>query len=516
MTVDDLLLRSNVHNCNRGTNKDGTRRKDKASGGCMNNKWGKCKARFPRPTFLKTFIDEFGAISLRKMEAWLNTITPLVTYLFRCNTDVTSLSSGTAIKGVVLYVSDYITKTTLKTHTIFDSIKSVFHRNSEMIGGSLPMKEKARRFMTKIANLLSAKAEMGAPMICMYLLGNPDHYTSHIFVPFYWQMYVAEVRRQFASDTVGDLQPQKFTLIKKKGRLVGLSPVHDYVHRASELDHISLFEWIKHYKREKLRGSKKKACSADDNEMLTNELEDCEEALDVEESEISFQTTPELPLVDDDEVPVVDKPSSKSKNVFHFQKEHPLHGSHAMYFIRDNSHRVPNFAGANLPRRDQGDREYYCCSMLTLFKPWRSGIDLRESSTSSWEDAFQRHIFRDHEIEMMKNFNIRYECLDARDDFRAQLKKGAASTDLFGSWEKMDGEDDDCDGPSDMNGPSIEFDDAPSDPLGLGRKQIRRMKEMEMVNDMLTATGWTDPILGNADGPQTKQNLFWETMGARG
>ena len=345
----------------------------------MNNKWGKCKARFPRPMFLKTFIDELGSITLKKMEAWLNTVTPLVTYLFRCNTDVTSLSSGTAIKAVVLYVSDYITKSTLKMHTIFDSIKSVFNRNSEMIGGSLPMKEKVRHFMTKIANLLSAKAEMGAPMICMYLLGNPDHYTSHDFVPFYWQLYVAEVRRQFDSIDIDSVQqPQKVTLIKKKGRLVGLSPVHDYVHRASELDHVSLFEWIKCYKREKLHGSKKKAPSADNNEILTNE--DCEEAVDTENSELSFQTTP---LVDDDEVADHDKPSRRPKNVFYFQKEHPLHESHAMCLIRDSSRQVPNFAGANLPRRDQGDREYYFSSMLTLFKPWRSGTDLRESSTSS-------------------------------------------------------------------------------------------------------------------------------------
>ena len=34
--------------------------------------------------------------------------------IFCCNTDVASLSSGTAIKAVVIYVSDYITKTTLK------------------------------------------------------------------------------------------------------------------------------------------------------------------------------------------------------------------------------------------------------------------------------------------------------------------------------------------------------------------------------------------------------------------
>ena len=32
MTVDDLLLRSNIHTCNRGMNKDGTRKKNKASG----------------------------------------------------------------------------------------------------------------------------------------------------------------------------------------------------------------------------------------------------------------------------------------------------------------------------------------------------------------------------------------------------------------------------------------------------------------------------------------------------
>ena len=498
MIVDDLLLRSNVHSCNRGTNKDGSRRKDKASGGCMNNKWGKCKARFPRPTFLKTFIDELGSITLKKTEAWLNTITPLVTYLFRCNTDVTSLSSGTAIKGVVLYVSDYITKSTLKTHTIFDSIKSVFNRNGEMIGGSLPMKEKARRFMTKIANLLSAKAEMGAPMICMYLLGNPDHYTSHVFIPFYWQMYVAEVRRQF--DVLDSFQqPQKVTLIKRKGKLVGLSPVHDYIHRASELDHVNLFEWIKCYKREKLRRSKKKAPSTDNDEKLT--IEDCEEAIDAENSDLSFESTP---LVDDNEV--VDKPEIRSKNMFHFQKEHPLHGSHAMYLVRNNSRRVPNFAGANLPRCDQGDREYYCSSMLTLFKPWRNGTDLRES-TSSWEEAFQRHSFQRNEMDMMNNFNIRYECLDARDDFRAQLKKGTA-TNLFGSWETVDAEDNHCDDPSNLNEPTIEFDDAPSDPLGLGQKQIKRMKEMEMVNHMLTATGWTDPILGNDDRQHPAAAIF--------
>ncbi len=212
-TVDDLLLKSNVHNCEKYTTKSGRKRKDKDSYGCRNNKWGKCKARFPRPLSNETTVDaDSGAINMKKSERWINTITQVVTYLFRCNTDITCLLSGTAIKAVVMYVSDYITKSSLKTHTIFESIRSIFHKNSEMIGGSLPMKEKARMIMTKVVNMISAKMEMGAPMISMYLLGNPDHYTDHKFIPFYWQSFVAEAERAFRDD----LAPMKVTLVKQK------------------------------------------------------------------------------------------------------------------------------------------------------------------------------------------------------------------------------------------------------------------------------------------------------------
>ncbi|KAF8225699.1 hypothetical protein L208DRAFT_1117873, partial [Tricholoma matsutake] len=64
-----------------------------------------------------------------------------------------------------------------------------------MIGGSDTRKEKACKLMTKIINSLSTKMEMGSPMIFMYLLGNPDHYKSHQFHPFYWQSFVQECRK---------------------------------------------------------------------------------------------------------------------------------------------------------------------------------------------------------------------------------------------------------------------------------------------------------------------------------
>ena len=498
-TVDDLILRSNLHSCNRGTNKDGTRRKNKASGGCMDNKWKKCKARFPRPTFLKTVIDELGTISMKKFEAWLNTFTPLVTYALRCNTDVTSLSSGTAIKAVVLYVSDYITKSTLKTHTIFDSIRSVFQKNSEMINGSLPMKEKARRFMTKVANLLSAKAEMGAPMICMYLLGNPDHYTSHSFVPFYWQSFVGEVRRIF--EEASEEQQLKMTLIKKKGKIIGLSPVQDYVHRAPELEHVNLYEWMRCYKREKLR-QRKKMCAKNEDTGSADIIPE-EDAVSAGDGwDTSFQSAESYTENNGPTGSGCDK--NKSKNHYRFMKEHPLHETHAMRFIPDNMLRIPSFVGANLPRRDQGDREYYCCSMLTIFKPWRSGLDLKRSRTATWDEEFAGHVFSNTELTIMKNLNIRYECLDARDDYRAQLKKGSSQA-FLGSWE-AEKEEMDCE---DVGPAMVDFDDLPEDPVSIGPKHCKRLKETEVINSLLSFMGWTEPVQFDFQQPNFQPERFF-------
>ena len=61
--------------------------------------------------------------------------------------------------------------------------------------------------------------------------------------------------------------------------------------------------------------------------------------------------------------------------------------------------------------------------MLALFHPggWRSGSQLK-SSSESWEDAFGRVEFLPEHERIMKNMNLLYECLDARDDYAFQSK----------------------------------------------------------------------------------------------
>ena len=481
-TTDDLLLRSNVHSCNKGMKKDGTRKKNKTYASCMDNRWGKCKARFPRPLVPESVIDETGAVTIKKSEPWINTFTHIVTYLLRCNTDVTSLASGTAIKGVIMYVSDYIVKSSLKTHVIFDSIRSVFQKNGEMIGGSLPTKEKARRFMTKVANLLSAKAEMGAPMISMYLLGNPDHYTDHTFVPFYWQPYIQEAQCDFGGENSNSAQPQKVAIIKMRGRIVGLSPVHDYIHRPQEAYNICLYDWIRCYKREKFRKSP--------NVGKDNTPEICTDDLDNDNSITLEGEEPVIDLFSDAETDTEETRVRDSKNrLLSFKAEHPLSDSHGIRYIKNNVRRVPNFLGANLPRCDKGDRENYCCTMLALFKPWRSGIDLKKAD-QTWDIAFQNFEFTSEQKRYMLNFNVRYECLDARDDYRAQMK---SSDVIAGSWDDENG--DEIHDELHVTGPAhIELDDIPFDPFSSGPIQKRRVQDMISIKHMMTRIGWTDPL----------------------
>ena len=117
-------------------------------------------------------------------------------------------------------------------------------------------------------------------MICMYLLGNPDHYTSHIFAPFYWQSFVTEVKQDF---DINKNEIKKVALNKRKRKIVGLSPVHDCIYRSSELEDICLYDWIQCYHHKKIKKTKSENCSNVD-------ADDMSEA----GSDISFDTVTEV------------------------------------------------------------------------------------------------------------------------------------------------------------------------------------------------------------------------------
>ncbi|KAF8800810.1 hypothetical protein BYT27DRAFT_7116618 [Phlegmacium glaucopus] len=102
--------------------------------------------------------------------------------------------SGTSIKAVISYVTDYISKPVLKTHQIFSTPYNILDKNSKLEHDDPSQTDDAHKIILKIVNALSTKMEIGSPMAAMYLLQNPDHYTSHKFIPFWWKSFVHHIR----------------------------------------------------------------------------------------------------------------------------------------------------------------------------------------------------------------------------------------------------------------------------------------------------------------------------------
>ena len=345
--------------------------------------------------------------------------------------------------------------------------------------------------MNKIVNALSVKSEMGGPMVCMYLLGNPDHYTNHTFVPFFWYSFVAEAQK--AWEQVDSNHEEKVTLVRTKIQIVGFSPVYDYIYRPSYLDDMNIYDWVLQCKRQKYnmnqRHKKKVASDDSDPDDVDNEYSDksgdSESEYDQKKEDI------------DDAIP-----KTLPKNMYRYKKAHPLYDTHVTVIQKQKHNAAVNFIGWNLPRCDQGDREFYCLTMLALFKPWRSGLDLKNDKIS-WDDAFSGQDFTKQQQQLMRNFNIKYECLDACDDFRAQMAAGSAPNDWSihnldvdrnGADSYHDEDNDICIDPTVCDIPE-------PDTKAMSRSEIRRQKEAMEIRDVLRRVGWPDqsPVIHTLD-----------------
>lgn len=87
-------------------------------------------------------------------------------------------------------------------------------------------------------------------MVCMYLLGNKDHYKSHEFTSCYWRNYVQWVRntwRDKGEDPAEEMlsycdgEDEHMLIGKKLGRYIVMLHVQDYVERPHIYDDDNLY-----------------------------------------------------------------------------------------------------------------------------------------------------------------------------------------------------------------------------------------------------------------------------------
>jgi hypothetical protein len=150
---------------------------------------------------------------------------------------------------------------------------------------------------------------------------------------------------------------------------------------------------------------------------------------------------------------------------------------------------VPNFAGGGLPRADQGDRDFYCCSMMTLFVPWRKGTDIK-GDLDSWDDVFMATKFGPKAKKMMQNLNLRYECNHERDDYYNQSKSGPVP--MFSRFDRVPPADADQEETLDHYGNEEEI--ARPDIAEKGHSHLTMLDHMKEAAGIMKKCSWTRPF----------------------
>ncbi|KIJ40647.1 hypothetical protein M422DRAFT_256341 [Sphaerobolus stellatus SS14] len=170
------------------------------------------------------------------------------------------------------------------------------------------------------------------------------------------------------------------------------------------------------------------------------------------------------------------------------------------YEIIKNSHElVPNFLGGALPRRDGPNKQYYAATILALFKPWRSGLDLKEEG-QEWHASFEQFTLSSQQQELMNNFMIKHECVDSLDDFHTQQKL-EDEKDQLGLNLPLE----DIDANEYFNDNIINADFNQIDPESLtcyyetpDRNTMRRWDVMLRTEERLLSSGWIGGYIGDA------------------
>ncbi|KAA1470360.1 hypothetical protein DENSPDRAFT_763011, partial [Dentipellis sp. KUC8613] len=348
---------------------------------------------------------------------------------------------------------------------MFEVIKGVFSRNQEYLDGDATMIEKARKLMVQIVNALTVKLEIGGPLASLYLLGHPDHFTNYSFKTFFWVSFVNEART--------------------------ISPIEDYTFRPQQYEDMSLYDWIRRATKYKIPKARINQNQDDDDPDTDSYSTDDSTLIAGDEDDSDYQDYATDDDADDDSI----APSKKRKRKEHpkFLAEHPQQETHSIRICSEAKAKIPNFIG-KLPRPDQGNHEDYCLTMLTLFKPWRSGLDLKNTD-QTWENSLKTFTFTKRQQDIMRFANIRHECYDAHHDFQAQRIKAGRDKGLkyFGGQfvdelVKQNTQDEEIfkQGVADhiANG---------FDPVNMSNKTFKHTMEMAQIESVIDSAGWLAP-----------------------
>ena len=416
------------------------------------------------------FDEETGSVVMRHLDGMVNNYNPTIALAMRCNGDIKFMASGAAAKSVLFYITDYITKSQLKSHVSFSALEVALKKLGDRDPTDTDMVSRAKKMLQKCVYSIISHQELSGQQVAAYLSSYGDHYSSHKYRNLYWTAFERSVNTDAPSpecyrprDSVqdkdsppssqepdidgmlGDVRSTVSTdrdssdddsanededvtvIATQEGAVVQCSTqVHDYRFRSPTLGHLSVWDFVSQVDK---IGKPSAVRDANDDVNERDHSESSDDGL-------ADGPTHKGSLLN--RQPPQNTQRRGRSQMFLLSPQHMQSDRKAQKLRSDpSSYFIPVPIGPALPRRDRAELlPKYCRLMLILFKPWCTVEDLR-SPNQTWIDAFGKFVetCSDNVKTVLGNMQVLHECHDAK-DVEDQRRRDARRENVRLGWSQ--------------------------------------------------------------------------------
>ena len=131
---------------------------------------------------------ETGSLCLRCLDGLVNNFNETILEAIRCNMDIKFIGSGSEAKAIIYYITNYITKSQLKTHVAYAALELAVKKLGEFNPEDDDLTLRAKKLLQKCAYSMISHQEISAQLVASYLMDYEDHFTSHQYQNLYWTL----------------------------------------------------------------------------------------------------------------------------------------------------------------------------------------------------------------------------------------------------------------------------------------------------------------------------------------
>lgn len=135
---------------------------------------------------ITAFDSSTGELKLRCLHGLVNNFNQTILDCIHCNMDIKFVGSGVLAKAILYYITDYITKSQLKTHVAYAALELAVVKLGEYDTNDDDITVQAKRMLQRCTYAMISQQELSAPQVVSYLMDYDDHFTSHKYTRFNW------------------------------------------------------------------------------------------------------------------------------------------------------------------------------------------------------------------------------------------------------------------------------------------------------------------------------------------